>query len=153
MGCNWWIKRINVSGMTVNFYIGIAGNNWTIYLKNSSGAIEDQKSGSGYGDHSLTAKTSGAHKLELNCGWNTSNPCEVCPVDIGAAGSTAPPTTATPPAASPPVGTSSSFWKDKDTYVGYYQCADPSFPCPTELSAPGWKIISKKIMPGLGGYG
>ncbi len=80
--CGWFIKKINVIGMTVNFYIGISGNSWGIVLKDSKGNIEAQKSGSSYGDHSLTATTTGAHTLELTCNWNTSNPCEVCSVNI-----------------------------------------------------------------------
>ncbi len=152
MACDWFIKRINVVGMTVNFYIAISGNSWTIVLKDSKGTVEAQKSGTGYGDHSLTAKTSGAHTLELTGDWSSSLLPEICPVNIGGAVfGTEPPTT--PPAASPPTGTSSSFWKDKDTYVGYYQCADPAFKCPDESQAPGWKKISQKVMSGLGGYG
>lgn len=80
--CGWWIKSISVSDRTVNFYIGVSGNSWSIVLKNSIGAVEASKSGSSYGNHSLTATSYGPHILELTCNWNTSNPCEVCSVNI-----------------------------------------------------------------------
>ncbi len=82
--CGWWIKNISVLDKTVSFYISIAGNSWSIVLKNSSGAVEASTSGSGYGPQSLTATSYGAHTLELTCNWATSNPCEVCSVNVPA---------------------------------------------------------------------
>lgn len=82
MTCGWWIHDIIVTDKKVDFYIGVAGNSWSISLKGSSGIVEASKSGSSYGDHSLMATTYGPHTLELTCNWNTSNPCEVCNFDI-----------------------------------------------------------------------
>lgn len=42
-------------------------------------------------------------------------------------------------------GTSSSYWKDENTYVGYHTCIPNSrYPCPQESQFPGWKKISEK---------
>lgn len=40
---------------------------------------------------------------------------------------------------------------EEDKYIGYYNCADPKFPCPKESDVPGWKIISNKVV-GIGVY-
>jgi hypothetical protein len=46
-------------------------------------------------------------------------------------------------------GTSSSYWKDENTYVGYYECISNSrYPCPQESQFPGWKKISEKGVSG-----
>jgi hypothetical protein len=84
--CGWWIQTISVSDRTVNFYIGVSGNSWSIVLKDSNGAVEASKGGSGYGNHSLIATSYGEHTLELTCKWNTTNPCEVCSVNIPSPG-------------------------------------------------------------------
>jgi hypothetical protein len=82
--CGYWIKNIKAVDGIVYFYVGVSGNNWSIVLKDANGNIEASKSGSSYGDHSLSAKTYGAHRLELNCSWKSAsnNPCEVCAFDI-----------------------------------------------------------------------
>lgn len=50
-------------------------------------------------------------------------------------------------------GTGSSYWKDENTYVGYYTCIPNSrYPCPQESEFPGWKKISEKGV-GTGTYG
>jgi hypothetical protein len=42
-------------------------------------------------------------------------------------------------------GLDKSYWKDENTYVGYYACIPNSrFPCPQESQFPGWKKISEK---------
>lgn len=48
--------------------------------------------------------------------------------------------------------TSAGYWKDENTYVGYYQCIPGSkdYPCPE--ASPGWKKISEKDV-GVGTFG
>ena len=49
-------------------------------------------------------------------------------------------------------GTSSSHWENENTYVGYYECESPRYPCPQESQFPGWKKISEQYV-GVGNYG
>lgn len=48
----------------------------------------------------------------------------------------------------PPTGTSGSYWRDVNTYIGYYEAFNPD-----HLSADGWTISSWRLMAGLGVYG
>lgn len=93
--CGYFIHIKSVLDMTVNLYISVSGESWSIKLKDSRGTVEASISGYGYNYYSLTATSYGSHTLELTCNWNAENPCEVCPVDI-------PPVYSTPKPPEPP---------------------------------------------------
>jgi hypothetical protein len=61
-----WILRISVSGRTVSFYIGVAGNNWTVQLRNSVGTVLATTTGTSYGDYTIempVTAPSGTYRL------------------------------------------------------------------------------------------
>ncbi len=83
--CGWWFHNITITGYNVSFCVAIAGNSYSVALKGAGGATEASLSDFGNGcltAYTLTATTSGPHTLELTCGWNIQNPCEVCNIEI-----------------------------------------------------------------------
>lgn len=60
--------------------------------------------------------------------------------------SVTPPVTPLPTAPPANLGGYDNQWKDVDTFVAYYECSDPKYPCPTESRNPDFKIISKTLV-------